>query len=303
MGRDRRQLEDYTADELATLPYFTGLLPLRKRAYLRLAAAALAASDEAIRTRLESWAALMTKRYGAEVKVWHNVVPWIPALLLVMWGEDPMQWPPVFSEGDAARADRWTRGKTPAYVVYLDADSEGGSAAIGVLTWPLLSPSRRKRGGVPRWLRGVKVLLTALTNFWENELIDHLFRARSYTAPTDHFIALYTAAPGEAGGGTEVSGGSYARVQVAAGFANWLGTNGETTDVDSAGTGGATSNRNAVTFPTPTASWGAISHMASLSASSGGNMYFYAQLTDPKNVNNGDPAPSFAVGDIDFTLA
>jgi hypothetical protein len=145
--------------------------------------------------------------------------------------------------------------------------------------------------------------MAALTNYLENELIDHLFRGRSFTAPAAMHVGLFTAAPDDTGGGTEVSGGSYARVSYAPGTGNWEGTGGETTAVDSAGTGGGTQNINAVTFPTPTANWGTITHFGVFDAASGGNLLFYGALTTSKTVNNGDPAPSFAAGALDFALA
>jgi hypothetical protein len=309
-----RQLEDYTRDELLALDYLD-LLKLRKGAYLRQVARMREGEPEgtpsipaSVLARLEAWAALMAKRYGPEVRIWKNDVSWLEALLIVRYGEDPMQWPPAFSEADVTRAHHWRRGRTPQGVRYLDVEpsaGDRGSVLVGSLVsgWGLGWALPRFEPRLPRWLIGIRALLSALTDFLENELVDHLFRARSFTAPTDHFIALYTAAPGETGGGTEVSGGSYARVQVAAGFAEWLGTSGETTDVDSAGTGGATSNRNAITFPAPTADWGSVTHFASLDASTAGNMFFYGALTAAKTVNASDPAPSFPIGDLDVTLA
>lgn len=157
--------------------------------------------------------------------------------------------------------------------------------------------------GVWGTLSLVLFLATAFTDFWENELIDHLFRARSYTPGTVRAIALFTAAPGEAGGGTEVSGGAYARVDHAASFSNWEGTGAEVTAVDSAGTGGHTANNGTVTFPTPTANWGLVTHTAILDATSGGNMLIYGALTASKNINNGDPAPTFQDGAFEFTIA
>lgn len=116
-------------------------------------------------------------------------------------------------------------------------------------------------------------------------------------------VGLFTAAPSDSGGGTEVTGGSYARGQLNPSFSNWEGTNGEVTDTDSAGTGGATQNAVAITFPTPTANWGTITHFAIFDATSGGNMLFHGALTASKTVNNGDPAPSFQIGALDVTLA
>jgi len=145
--------------------------------------------------------------------------------------------------------------------------------------------------------------MSALSNYLENELIDHLFRARAFTAPAEHYFALFTAAPSDSGGGTEVSGGSYARANVTPGFAEWEGTGGETTDVDSAGTGGATQNRNAITFPAPTASWGQVTHFGIFDASTGGNLLLHGALTVPRTIDNGAPAPTFEAGDFDITLA
>jgi hypothetical protein len=144
---------------------------------------------------------------------------------------------------------------------------------------------------------------SALSDFWENEWIDNFFRARAYTAPAVLAVALYTAAPGETGGGTEVTGGAYARVDHPPLFSNWEGTGGEVTAVDSAGTGGLTQNNGIITFPVPSASWGLVTDMAILDATSGGNFLVYGTLTASKNINNGDPAPTFQDADLDITLA
>lgn len=147
--------------------------------------------------------------------------------------------------------------------------------------------------------------MASMSDFLENELIDHVFRARSYTAPAAMYVGLHTGTTTDAGGGTEVTGGSYARVNtnVTPGFANWQGTGGETTDVDSTGTGGATQNRNIITFATPSANWGTITHLALWTAVSSGSMYFHGALTTQKTVNNGDPAPTIAAGALVVTLA
>lgn len=146
--------------------------------------------------------------------------------------------------------------------------------------------------------------MSDMSDYLENKLIDHLFRGRSFTAPTQLWVALFTAAPSDAGGGTEVSGGSYARATPGANSDTaWKATQGGTPAAASSGTGGATSNPNAITFPAPTGNWGVITHFAIFDASSGGNMLIWKALTASKTVNNGDPAPSFAVDDLDFTLS
>ena len=126
---------------------------------------------------------------------------------------------------------------------------------------------------------------TAFTNFLENELLDHVFRDSAYTAPSAVYTALFTAAPGEAGGGTEVSGGSYAREETTFGAAS----------------GGETTNSAEVDFGTASANWGTISHVAIFDASSSGNMLAYGALASNKTVNNADSF-SFAVGTLTIAL-
>lgn len=131
----------------------------------------------------------------------------------------------------------------------------------------------------------------AKTNYLEDEVIKHIFRTGSFTKPTGLHVALFTAAPGEAGGGTEVTGGSYARVNHAPGDANWAATSGGN---------GTTSNAAAITFPAPTANWGTVTHWGVFDASTGGNLLIYAALTVSKTINNGDAAPSFGVGALTY---
>ena len=145
--------------------------------------------------------------------------------------------------------------------------------------------------------------MAAMTNFLENKLVDALFRNVSYTPPTTLYVALYTVVPTSAGGGTEVTGGSYARTTLAASATNWASTGGAgTTTNPSAGTTGATSNNAAITFPAPTANWGTVVAFAIFDALAG-NMLIFGNLTSSKTVNNGDAAPSFAAGSLVVTLS
>lgn len=144
--------------------------------------------------------------------------------------------------------------------------------------------------------------MSAMSDYLENKLIDHIFRGSSFTKPTALYVALYTAAPSDSGGGTEVTGGSYARAQLDPSNSNWQNTQGNNTG-DSTGTGGHTENSVAITFPTPSANWGTVTHFGVFDASTSGNLLFHGALTTSKTINNGDPAPSFAIGDLDITLA
>ena len=136
--------------------------------------------------------------------------------------------------------------------------------------------------------------MASMSNYLENKLADHLFRTTTFSQPAELHVGLLTAAHSDTGGCTEVSGGSYARVQLNPGDANWKGTHASTSGASS-GTGGTVSNAVAITFPAPSANWGSVTHFGIYDASSGGNLLFWAALTTPKTVNSGDAAPSFAV--------
>ena len=141
--------------------------------------------------------------------------------------------------------------------------------------------------------------MSAMSDYLENKLVDQIFRAQAFTFPSTLHVGLFTAAPGEAGGGTEVSGGSYARAAVTASLANFAGTQGAGTTVASSGTGGQTSNNATITFATPGASWGTVTHFGIFDAASGGNLLFFGALTIAKTINQGDtvtvPAASLSV--------
>ena len=143
----------------------------------------------------------------------------------------------------------------------------------------------------------------SLSDYLENKLIDAFLRGQAYTMPPTTYVALATTAGSDAACGTEVTGGSYARAPVTSSLANWAGTQGAGTTVASTGTGGTTSNNNAVTFPAaPTANWGQVVEFCVFDAASSGNLLFRAALTTPKTINNGDAAPSFAAGALTFQI-
>lgn len=128
--------------------------------------------------------------------------------------------------------------------------------------------------------------MAAASDYLENALINAVLRNTAYTSPTTVYAALFTTATTDAGGGTEVSGGSYARTAV---------TFGAPTD-------GSTSNTADVTFPTATGAWGTVTHVAIYDAATAGNMLFHGALTASKTVNSGDTF-KFATGDLTITLA
>ena len=135
--------------------------------------------------------------------------------------------------------------------------------------------------------------MAAISDYLEVNLIKHIFRTGSYTKPTTLAIALFTADPAETGVAGEVSGGSYARVEVAPADANWAATSGSD---------GHTSNVGDITFPGPTADWGYVTHLAIFDDAGAGNMLFHATLSSPMNIKSGDSAPKFGAGELDVTF-
>lgn len=151
-----------------------------------------------------------------------------------------------------------------------------------------------------------------MSDFLENKLIDWFLRAQAIgvtgataaggTGLATAYVGLFTATPSDTGGGTEVSGGSYARVAVTSSLANWAGTQAAASTTASSGTGGTTSNNASITFPAPSGNWGAITSIGIFDASTTGNLLFWAPLTVGKTVNNGDPAPSFAAAALTIQI-
>lgn len=130
------------------------------------------------------------------------------------------------------------------------------------------------------------------TNYLEGQILNLLLRTQVAWKPPAIYVGLLTAAPTDAGGGTEVTGGSYARVAVPQLDANWAAP---------AGTPRVTSNVNPITFPAPTANWGNATHFALYDATAAGNMLYWNTLTLPKTINNGDLAPYFPAGSLTVT--
>ena len=124
----------------------------------------------------------------------------------------------------------------------------------------------------------------SFSNTYETLVLQYTFTNASVTRPTAWYLGLFTSAPGEAGGGTEVSGGSYVREAV-------------TFSV----TGDTATNTAAVEWPVATATWGTITHIAVYDASTSGNQIAYAALTNSKTIASGDVL-RVPAGDLDITL-
>lgn len=133
--------------------------------------------------------------------------------------------------------------------------------------------------------------MTQATDYLEGQIRAHIFRTATYVKPATLDIALYTATPGETGGGTEVTGGSYVRVARNPLDANWTAASL---------LNGLTDNAAAITFAAPTANWGVVTSFGIFTST---DLLIYGTLGVSKTVNNGDPAPAFAIGALSVTVA
>ncbi|MEK9714091.1 MAG: hypothetical protein VW258_16125 [Thalassolituus sp.] len=116
--------------------------------------------------------------------------------------------------------------------------------------------------------------MAGFTDYTEDLVLDWLLTSGTATRPTAWYVALYTVAPTDTGGGTEVSGTSYARTAVT---------------FSVSGTSPATAaNSAAVEFPEAGGSWGTVVAAGIFDASTAGNLLAYANLTASKAVDTGD---------------
>lgn len=122
------------------------------------------------------------------------------------------------------------------------------------------------------------------SDYLEAALLNHVLRASALASPAAVYVALYTTAPTDAGGGVEVSGGAYARQ--AATFA--------------APVAGVTSNSATVAFPVATAGWGTVTSFGIFDAPTGGNLLYWGTLDVSEEVGIGGQA-RFKIGDLAVT--
>lgn len=128
--------------------------------------------------------------------------------------------------------------------------------------------------------------MSSFSDYTENLVLNWLFTTNSATRPTAWYVGLFTAAPSDTGGGTEVTGNGYARVA--------------TGTISVSGTDTLATNAAAIEFAAASGgNWGTITHAAIFDASSSGNMLAWAALTTSRTINDGDvfriPASSLTV--------
>ena len=127
--------------------------------------------------------------------------------------------------------------------------------------------------------------MAEMSNYLEDALINATLRATTFTSPTTVYVGLYTADPTDAGTGTEVSGGSYARQSATFG----------------APSNGVSTTTADITFPQCTSTWGTVSHIGILDALTTGNLLYHTALDASKTIATGDVF-RIAIGSLSVTL-
>jgi hypothetical protein len=126
----------------------------------------------------------------------------------------------------------------------------------------------------------------SMSDYLENALLNAVLRNTPYTSPSQVYVALFTSDPTDAGTGTEVSGGGYARQPV----------------TFNAPSNGQVTNAADILFPIATASWGTVTHVGIYDAVTGGNLLFHGALTTSKTISANDQL-KIAAGDLSISLA
>jgi hypothetical protein len=126
--------------------------------------------------------------------------------------------------------------------------------------------------------------MSSFTDYLEQKIIGYAFAGESWTPPATWYLALYTASPGEAGGGTECTGGAYARISCA--FSR---------------SGSSVSNSAVAEFPVSTANRSPVTAVGIVDASTGGNLVAYKVFDSAKDYNIGQSL-KFLAGGLTITL-
>jgi hypothetical protein len=128
--------------------------------------------------------------------------------------------------------------------------------------------------------------MSAMSDYLENEILDHILGTGAYTMPTTVYVGLSTGSFGDDNSGTELTGNNYARVSA----------------TFSAAASGTTSNSAAIEFAAATGSWGSVSHFGIFDASASGNLLIHGAFTTAKTIASGDIL-KISTGDLDITAA
>jgi hypothetical protein len=124
-----------------------------------------------------------------------------------------------------------------------------------------------------------------------DKLLDHVLGGGDYARPSPVYFALFTVAPTGAGGGTEVSGGGYARIAKTNNSTNFPAASSQTKK-----------NGTVIDFGTASADWGDVMGCGVFDAPTGGNLLIYGPFSVTRTIRNGDSF-SIAVNGMTYTEA
>lgn len=113
-------------------------------------------------------------------------------------------------------------------------------------------------------------MAAGISDYLGNKVLDHVLRNVTYTPPATKYLALFTTATTAGGGGTEVTGGSYARQSVTWTVADLV----------------ATENNDAVTFTNMPAA--DVVAFAVMDAATAGNFLFYGTVSPTRTTTAGE---------------
>lgn len=128
--------------------------------------------------------------------------------------------------------------------------------------------------------------MSAMSDYLENKVLDHILGTTAYTMPTTVYVGLATASFADDNSGTELSGSGYTRQSAAF----------------DAAVSGTADNTSTIEFPAATGSWGSVSHFGIFDASTGGNLLIHGAFTTAKTIAQGDIL-RISAGDLDITAA
>jgi hypothetical protein len=134
--------------------------------------------------------------------------------------------------------------------------------------------------------------MTAMTDYLEKALLDHVLGLTTYTKPTTAYVSVHTADPTDTGSqSNEPSGNGYARQSATAS----MGATNATT--------GVSVNSSVITFgPCTTSGWGTITAVAFGDALTTGNLTLHGLLTSSRTIAVGDSL-QFAASQLSVTFA
>lgn len=120
--------------------------------------------------------------------------------------------------------------------------------------------------------------MSAASDYLENKVLDHVLKYSTapYTGAATLYLALFTANTGlesnSPSAEVSTSGTAYARQAVTFATAS----------------SGQSATNATVTFPTATANFGTITHVAVMDAQTSGNVLFHGAVTTSKTIETGD---------------